>query len=234
MKSVTDALGDLTFKESLPSGLTMLSGTSGCGKTVFAAQLAHEFLSAGGKVLWITTEELPSTLKSEMKNFGWNVEKYESDSKLTILDAVSPARLGFSQGVGSGTVGLDPTGMLIVISDQLRANEGKSKLLVIIDSISRLLLTCDLRAVVDFVSCISSRMENYKVTGLATISEGAHDEKTLNALIFSSTGTIRFRMREQNDKRLKQLRIETLRGRKHIDDWKDFSITDSGFNVVTS
>jgi KaiC/GvpD/RAD55 family RecA-like ATPase len=233
MNNISEALSDLTFKGSLPSGLTMLSGSSGCGKTIFAAQLAHEFLSSGGKVLWITTEELPTTLKSEMKRFGWNVEKYESDSKLSILDAVSPARLGFSQGVGSGTVGLDPTGMLIVISDQLRANEGKSKLLVVIDSISRLLLTCDLRSVVDFVSCVSSRMENYRITGLATISEGAHDEKTLNSLIFSSTGTIRFRIREEDDKRLKQLRIETLRGQRHIDEWKDYSITDSGFDIVT-
>ncbi|GEM_PF-1570896 len=236
-KSVTEAISDLTFKEFLPGGLTVLCGSTGTGKTIFSAQLAHEFLSGGGKVLWITTEELPSTLRSEMKRFGWDAEKFESDSKLSILDAVSPARLGYSQSFGNGTLGLDPTGMLIVISDQLRSNEHGSspKLLVVVDSVSRLLLSCDARSVIDFVSCLNSRMENYNITGLATISEGAHDEKTLNALAFSSTGTIRFRIKdnENENHRRRQLRIETMRGRRHIDEWKDYSITESGFNIVT-
>ncbi|MHB8567141.1 MAG: RAD55 family ATPase [Nitrososphaerales archaeon] len=232
MNNITQALSDLTFKESLPGGLTVLSGTSGCGKTIFSEQYAHEFLFAGGKVLWITTEELPTSLKSGMARFGWNIEKYETESRFAILDAVTPARLGFSQSLGNGTLSLDPTGMLIVISDQMRANESsKVKLLVVIDSISRLLLSCDPRSVIDFVSCISSRMENYGVSGLATISEGAHDERTLNALTFSCAGTIRFRIREENEKRRRQFRIETLRGRRHIDAWKDYSITDAGFNI---
>ena len=232
--SITRAIAELTYDECLPDGLMMLSGPSGCGKTVFAEHYANENLQSGGRVLWITTEELPVSLKSAMARFGWDVAKYEMSSRFMMLDAASPARLGFSENLGHGTLGMDPTGMLIAISEQLRRTEPeteKKRLLVVVDSVSRLLLSCDPRSVIDFVSCLSSRMENFKVTGLATISEMAHDEKTLNALIFSCAGTIRFRIKEEGDVRKRQFRLETLRGRKHMDAWRTYQITDSGFEI---
>ncbi|HZW57343.1 MAG TPA: RAD55 family ATPase [Nitrososphaerales archaeon] len=245
MNSLSQAVDALTFSESLPDGLTILSGESGCGKTIFCQQFAHEALEKGSRVLWITTEELPSNLRAGMERFGWGTSKYDSLGKLTILDAVSPARLGLSENIGRGTLGLDPTGMLIVLSEQLRSADsapnggpgsssgsgGIGKLLLIFDSISRLLLSCDSKSVIDFVSCLSSRMENYRIKGFATISEGAHDERTLNALRFSCAGTIRFRVKEQGDERVRQLRLETMRGRKHMDSWKSYAITDHGLEV---
>jgi KaiC/GvpD/RAD55 family RecA-like ATPase len=234
VKSISQAINELTFKESLPDGLTLLCGSSGTGKTIFSQEFAFEFLEAGGRVLWITTEELPSNLKSGMSKFGWDTSKYESNGKFVVLDAVSPARLGLSENIGRGTLGLDPTGMLIVISEQLRQadpDSSQGKLLLVLDSISRLLLSCDPKSVIDFVSCTSSRMENYRVKGFATISEGAHDEKTLNALTFSCAGTVRFRIRDDGEARVRQLRLETIRGRRHIDTWKDYAITEKGLDV---
>ena len=233
MKSVSQAISRLTYNDSIPSGLTILSGASGVGKTIFAQQFAYETLLNNGRVLWITTEELPSTLKTSMANFGWNCDRFEKEGKLQIFDAVSPARLGISENIGRGVVGLDPTGMLIVISEQLRQETptDDSNFLIIIDSISRLLLSCEAKPVIDFVACLSSRLENYKVRGLATVSEGAHDEKILNALTFSSTGTIRFKITEHDNVRSRQFRIETLRGKKHEDKWQDYSITATGLDV---
>lgn len=190
-------------------------------------------LREGGKVLWITTEELPQTLRDGMKTFGWNVDKYESDGRFAIFDAASPARLGFSENIGHGMLGLDPTGMLIVITEQLKSSpdaKGDGFILVV-DSVSRLLLSCDSKAVVDFVSYLSSRMENFGTRGFITISQDVHEEKLLNSLIFSSSGNIRFRINEDSDVRSRHLRIETLRGRKHDDRWKKYTITNSGLDI---
>ncbi len=168
-----------------------------------------------------------------MKRFGWSVEKYESDGRLAIFDAASPARLGFSENIGHGMLGLDPTGMLIVITERLRSSpdaKGDGFLLVV-DSVSRLLLSCEAKAVVDFVSCLSSRMENFGTRGLVTVSQDVHEERLLNALIFSSSGTIRFRINEDPDARSRQLRIEALRGRNHDGRWKKYTITNSGLDI---
>jgi KaiC/GvpD/RAD55 family RecA-like ATPase len=232
VKSTIEAIKELTFGEHLPSGITLLSGKSGCGKTIFCQQFSYEMLREGARILWITTEELPQTLRDGMKTFGWNVDKYESEGKLAILDAASPARLGFSENIGHGMLGLDPTGMLIVITEQLKSSPDSKgdKFLLIVDSISRLLLSCDPKAVIDFVSCLSSRMENFGARGFVTVSEEVHEEKLLNSLIFSTSGTVRFRIIEE-EMRQRQLRIEMLRGKKHDDKWKKYVITNSGLDI---
>ncbi len=217
---------------SLPNGLTILSGTSGSGKTIFAAQYAYETILSNGRVLWITTEELPSSLRSSMSRFGWKTDQFEAEEKFRIIDAVSAARLGLSENLGRGVLGLDPTGMLIVITDQLRRVDSENeKLLIIVDSISRLLLSCDTKSVIDFVSCLSSRLENYRTVGIATLAEGAHDERILNSVIFSSSGTLRFRANESGTERSRQFRIETMRGQKHDGGWKNYRISDRGFEI---
>ena len=232
MSQITKTLNQLLDNDTLPNGLTILSGPSGTGKTVFAAQYAYETLTNNGRVFWITTEELPSSLRSSMSNFGWNVEKLEVEEKLRIVDAVSSSRLGLSENMGRGVLGLDPTGMLIVITEQLRRiDTEKSDILIIVDSISRLLLSCDTKSVIDFVSCLSSRLENYRTAGIGTLAEGAHDEKVLNSVIFSCNGTFRFRINDVGKDRQRQFRIETMRGRKHDDAWRNYSISDKGIDI---
>jgi KaiC/GvpD/RAD55 family RecA-like ATPase len=216
----------------LPSGAIILSGANGSGKTIFSQQYSYEVLHDGGKVLWITTEELPETLRAGMKTFGWNIERQEAEGKFVILDAASPARLGFSENIGHGMLGLDPTGMLIVVTEKLKSARDKSEgFLLVIDSISRLLLSCEPKAVVDFVSCLSSRMENFGMHGLLTVSQDVHEEKLLASLFFSGSGAIRFRINEGGEVRSRQLRIEMLRGRKHDDRWKKYNITNSGIDI---
>lgn len=219
-------------EEALPDGLIILSGASGAGKTVFTAQYAYETVVSGGDVLWITTEELPSTLRAAMSRFGWRLDQFEANEKFRLIDAVSAARLGLSENVGRGVLGLDPTGMLIVVTERLRHYDSQSgRLLIVVDSLSRLLLSCDPKSVIDFVSCLSSRLENYRAMGLATIAEGAHDERTLNSVVFSSNGTFRFRADDSGKERSRLFRIETMRGRKHDDSWKNYEISDKGIKI---
>ncbi len=234
MKNINQAINELIFKETMPYGLTVLSGASGSGKTIFAQQYAYETLQDSGRVLWITTEELPKTIRASMLRFGWQIARYETEGKFQFIDAVSPARLGLSENIGGGVLGLDPTGMLIVVSEQLKQNvssNNSGKFLIVLDSVSRLLLTCETKSVIDFISCLSSRMENFQTRGIATVSEGAHDEKVLHALTFSSTGTFRFRILDGDEQRSRQFRIETLKGRRHDDRWKNYMITNTGLDI---
>lgn len=234
MKNVSEAISALTYKEMLPYGLELLSGESGTGKTIMAQQYAYENLLDNGTVLWITTEELPKTLRTRMAKFGWNTDRFESEGRFKIVDVVSSSRLGINENLGSGVLGLDPTGILINVTEELKrvvSSRITEKFVLVMDSVSRLLLTCETKAVIDFVSCLSSRLENYHTRGILTVTDGAHDVRTLNALTFSTTGTIRFRIREEGEHRLHQFRIETLRGRHHDDSWKNYTITNTGLDI---
>lgn len=73
----------------LPKGRsTLISGSSGSGKTIFS----YQFLAAGiiqfdEPGVFITFEENVADLKMNVKSFGWDVEKFEKENKWLFVDA---------------------------------------------------------------------------------------------------------------------------------------------------
>jgi circadian clock protein KaiC len=73
----------------LPAGRsTLVSGTSGTGKTLFAVQFIYNgityFEEAG---VFVTFEESPEDIIKNAYSFGWDLQKMVDESKLFILDA---------------------------------------------------------------------------------------------------------------------------------------------------
>jgi len=80
---------DLIARGGLPEGrTTLISGTAGSGKTVFAMQ----FLAAGIAVMgepgvFVTFEESAADIRANMHSFGWELEQWEREGKLVFVDA---------------------------------------------------------------------------------------------------------------------------------------------------
>jgi circadian clock protein KaiC len=80
---------DLIADGGLPEGrTTLVSGTSGSAKTVFAAQ----FLAAGiGRLgqpgVFVTFEESPDDIRRNMAGFGWSIAEWEAANRWTFVDA---------------------------------------------------------------------------------------------------------------------------------------------------
>ncbi len=76
---------DKLFKEGIPHGASVLvEGGPGSGKTIFCLQIAYNACKNGKRVLYMSFEEPEDRLRSHMKNFGWNPEKYEKKGLLLI------------------------------------------------------------------------------------------------------------------------------------------------------
>jgi len=72
----------------LPSGrTTLISGTSGSAKTVFAVQYLIEGIRKGEHAVFITFEEFPKDIRNNMLSFGWDIEKAEKEGKWAFVDA---------------------------------------------------------------------------------------------------------------------------------------------------
>jgi len=73
----------------LPKGRnTLLSGTAGSAKTVFAAQfLCEGILRFGEKGVFVTFEESPQDIRKNMLGFGWDIRKFEDENKWAFVDA---------------------------------------------------------------------------------------------------------------------------------------------------
>jgi circadian clock protein KaiC len=80
---------DLISYGGLPLGrTTLISGTAGSAKTVFAAQfLAAGIERAGEPGVFVTFEERADDIRRNLVGFGWDVAKWEEEKKWAFVDA---------------------------------------------------------------------------------------------------------------------------------------------------
>lgn len=72
----------------LPKGrTTLVAGTSGSAKTVFAVQFLATGITKGGENgVFVTFEESPAELRRNMLGFGWDIEGWEEAGKWAFVD----------------------------------------------------------------------------------------------------------------------------------------------------
>ena len=79
---------DMIAEGGLPKNrTTLLSGTAGSGKTVFAIQFLAAGIGIGEPGVFVTFEESPRDIRQNMRSFGWDLEQWEQDGTLTMVDA---------------------------------------------------------------------------------------------------------------------------------------------------
>jgi circadian clock protein KaiC len=79
---------DIISKGGLPRNrTTLISGTAGSGKTIFAVQFLAAGIEAGIPGVFVTFEESANDIRKNMLSFGWDLERWEAEGKLTFVDA---------------------------------------------------------------------------------------------------------------------------------------------------
>ncbi|WP_352490769.1 circadian clock protein KaiC [Mesorhizobium sp. M0118] len=83
-----EAFDDLVMG-GLPRGrTTIVGGTPGSGKTVFATQfLAHGITMLDEPGVFVTFEESPVEIEVNMASFGWDIRRWREINKLVFVDA---------------------------------------------------------------------------------------------------------------------------------------------------
>jgi circadian clock protein KaiC len=80
---------DVIAKGGLPQNrTTLLSGTAGSGKTIFAMQfLAAGIRDADEHGVFVTFEESAADIRTNMRSFGWDLQGWEREGKFAFVDA---------------------------------------------------------------------------------------------------------------------------------------------------
>ncbi len=79
---------DLIAEGGLPKvRTTLVAGTAGSAKTVFAVQFLAEGIKAGEKGVFVTFEESPADIRANMVSLEWNIPKWERELKWCFVDA---------------------------------------------------------------------------------------------------------------------------------------------------
>jgi len=80
---------DLISNGGLPKGrTTLVSGTAGSAKTLFAVQFLAEGIRRSGEAgVFVTFEESPADIRRNVMSLGWDIEAWESAGKWLFVDA---------------------------------------------------------------------------------------------------------------------------------------------------
>ena len=204
---------DLIAGGGLPEGrLTLLAGTAGSGKTIFATQFLVEGIrQAGEKVVFVTFEEPTDDLRRNMRGFGWDIAGWEREGRWTFVDGSQVA------GEDGSVVGAyDLGGLLARIELAIRKMKARR---VVLDSFSAVLNQFpDLGTVRSELFRIASRLKSLGATAIVT-AERASDYGDLSRSgveEFVADNVIILRNVLEDEKRRRTVEVLKLRGAGHL------------------
>ncbi|HEY9601853.1 MAG TPA: circadian clock protein KaiC [Allocoleopsis sp.] len=211
----------------LPIGrTTLVSGTSGTGKTLLAVQFLYNgivhFDEAG---VFVTFEESPTDIIKNAYSFGWNLQKLISEGKLFILDA-SPDPEG-QEVVGN----FDLSALIERIQYAIHKYKAKR---VSIDSITAIFQQYDAASVVRReIFRLVARLKQIGVTTVMTTErvEEYGPVARFGVEEFVSDNVVIVRNVLEGERRRRTIEILKLRGTTHMKGEYPFTMTNQGINI---
>lgn len=211
----------------LPIGrTTLVSGTSGTGKTLLAIQFLYNGISnfddAG---IFVTFEESPNDIIKNAYSFGWDLQKLVNAGKLFILDA-SPDPEG-QEVVGN----FDLSALIERIQYAIRKYKAKR---VSIDSITAIFQQYDAASVVRReIFRLVARLKQVGVTTVMTTErvEEYGPVARFGVEEFVSDNVAIVRNVLEGERRRRTIEILKLRGTTHMKGEYPFTITNQGINI---
>lgn len=205
---------------------TIVSGTSGTGKTLLATQFLYNGISNFDEAgVFVTFEESPTDIIKNAQSFGWNLQKLIEYGKLFILDA-SPDPEG-QEIVGQ----FDLSALIERIQYAIRKYKARR---VSIDSITAIFQQYDAAPVVRReIFRLVARLKQIGVTTVMTTErvEEYGPVARFGVEEFVSDNVVIVRNVLENERRRRTVEILKLRGTTHMKGEYPFTITNQGINI---
>ena len=234
----------------------LLAGPAGAGKTIFSTQFLYNGISKYNENgVYVVLEETPQQLRENVYNsFGWNIQTYEDNGNIVVLDAIS-SRLGLSSAerfVVPRPFTLES--LLYEIQNAIQTVNARRVVIDSLDAMSLELTQVDLRSLIQRLTMIlksfgcttllvsgqaetgnqgRKSVEEYVVDGMIrlhhNLEESVSGETTLeqNALEGNSLEEDSFSMKVRSRK----IEIPKMRGTSHSQYQHPFLINENGIEI---
>lgn len=219
----------------VPKGSSVLvTGGTGTGKTTLAMQFLMEGLRSGENCLLITCEEEPRRLYMEMKQLGWDFEKFEKEGKLVVIDAAStkagmPTTTVYKEfQPRSASIDMD---LVVLVGKAIREHNVKR---VVLDSVPALALRVGKsEALRELLFRVYSMLERFDCTSFVVteIPEGGNALSRYGVEEFLSSGVIKLSLQKEGDKWVRKIQVVKMRGTKHDLNEHIFEIAEGGIKL---
>ena len=211
----------------VPAGrTTLISGTSGTGKTLLAVQFLYQgIVDFDESGVFVTFEESPADVIKNAFSFGWDLQKFINEGKLFILDA-SPDPEG--QDVAGN---FDLSALIERIQYAIRKYKARR---VSIDSVTAVFQQYDSAGVVRReIFRLVARLKQVGATTLMTTErvEEYGPVARFGVEEFVSDNVVIIRNVLEGERRRRTIEILKLRGTTHMKGEYPFTITNNGINI---
>jgi circadian clock protein KaiC len=220
---------DVIAKGGLPKNrTTLLSGTAGSGKTVFAMQfLACGIRDAGESGVFVTFEESAEDIRANMGSFGWDLDRWEREGRLVFVDASPDPNIEI---VESGS--FDLGALLVRVQHAVRKSDAKR---VSIDSLGAIFSQFSDQSIVRReLFRIASALKAMGVTAIMTAERtedyGPVARHGVEEFIADNVMILRNVLEEENRRRT--IEILKFRGTDHQKGESPLTISTDGGMVV--
>ncbi|RWH82164.1 MAG: circadian clock protein KaiC [Mesorhizobium sp.] len=213
VKTGIEAFDDLVMG-GLPRGrATIVGGTPGSGKTVFATQfLAHGITARDEPGVFVTFEESPAEIESNMASFGWDIRGWSETNKLVFVDA-SP-RDHDQMIVGN----FDLSGLLTRILHAARNAKAKR---IVLDSITQLFdhFVSEQTSVRRELLRIATALKKERLTVLMTAERNSEYGEISRHRIeeFVADNVVILRNALDRERRRRTIEVLKMRGSRHVE-----------------
>jgi len=212
----------------IPKGrTTLVSGVSGSGKTVFAAQFLYGgILSEKENGVFVTFEEKPTDIMKNMSSFGWNIKDMVKKKKWVFVDA-SPDD---SESLEIGA--FDLGGLLARIKHAVKKAKAKR---VAIDSISALFPRYEDSALIRReLFKIGQALKDMGITAILT-AERVEDKGQIGRFgveeFVSDNVILLHNHLRENGERERTIEVLKFRGAPHSSSEAQLMVTNRGMEV---
>jgi len=213
----------------LPKGrATLLSGSSGSCKTLFAVQYLYESITRFKEgAVFITFEETPDEIMKNVESFGWDLQMLVNDKKLAFVDA--------SPEPGEVTAVVGEYDFSAFLSRIEHAAKKVNATRVAIDSLSAIFSQfTDARLVRTELFRITAGLKKLGLTSLIT-AERAEEYGEISRYgveEFVSDNVIILRNVAESERRRRTVEILKYRGAGHQKGEYPFTVTGTGIEVL--
>jgi len=190
MKVVKTGIAGLDefLKGGLPSRVILLSGLPGSGNEIFARQTAYERAKQNA-VTYFTVNTASNFVKDDMASYGWDITPLEKTGAWKFINLTKV------------------TSIVNTIVKEIKEGRG-----VVVDSLSELLLTHEVKDAVDLLTALAVENRNSKEIHLLLLTEGMHDKKVETTMEHFAEGVIIFYTNWASESSKRDLIIKKMRG----------------------
>jgi circadian clock protein KaiC len=207
--------------------VTLVAGTAGSGKTIFAAQFLAEGIANAVPGVFVTFEERPSVARRNLRSLGLRVEEWEAEGSWAFVDA--------APHLGEHPVVLGRYDLSALVERVKHAVSSVGAGRVSIDSVGALLHRFeDVPAARSALFDLASELQAMEVTTVMT-AERLDDYGPISRLGFEefvADHVILLRNALEDEKRRRTIEVLKLRGGSHLKGEHLFTVADGQGLIV--